>query len=122
MDDEAPIPKRINETLKNKSLDRRAFYRYAGIKSQSIRNWNLQGSMPAADTAIKMADYLKVSVIWLITGKEEPGLDQNERDILDAFKRLNDIGKKTALTIVRGLSADFPQQSELDGESSKTAT
>lgn len=38
-----------------------SFYQNVRIQPQSIKNWE-KGNIPAADTAIKMAEYLKVPV------------------------------------------------------------
>jgi len=88
MTKESPIPQRIREALGKKGLSRGDFYQYAGINSQSIRNWNL-GSIPAADTAIKMAEFLSVSVEWLVTGEDKSGLSQDERMLIDVFRLLD---------------------------------
>ena len=73
--------------LEEKGLKRGDFYQYAGIKSQSLINWEKRSSVPAADTAIKMADYLKVSVRWLILG-EEDGLSNEEIGLLDKYRQI----------------------------------
>ena len=118
---EAPIPARIREALEAKGLKRGDFYRNVGITSKSVWNWNRQNSIPLADTAIKMADYLSVSVKWLITGVDESGLSPQEKILLDVFNKLNDTGKEAAIGAVRGLIPAFPSQIQ-DGESTKTAT
>jgi transcriptional regulator with XRE-family HTH domain len=88
------------------------------IPTQNITN--LKTSMPAADTAIKIAEYLGVSVKWLITGIEEPDFTKEDQDLLDAFHRLNDEGKENAILLVRALETKYPLSE--DGGLSKTAT
>jgi transcriptional regulator with XRE-family HTH domain len=84
------ITERIRTALEVKGLKRGDFYQYANINSQSLINWDERGSMPAADTAIKMADFLNVSVRWLITGTEDPSITQEELDLLMLFRELDD--------------------------------
>jgi transcriptional regulator with XRE-family HTH domain len=61
---------RIVSKIKEKSLNRLDLCQYANISSQAITNLKKQNSIPRADTAIKIAAYLNVSVEYLITGKE----------------------------------------------------
>jgi len=101
MDIEAPIPKRIREALEAKGFKIGDFYQNVGINSQYIRNLNVQGSIPAADTAIKMAEYLCVSVKWLITGQDDEGLSQNEQILLSQFNLLDSKNQEEILGIIQ---------------------
>lgn len=93
----------------------------AGVTPPSVNEWKNEGAMPRADTAVKIADFFNVSTKWLITGINDADLSQDERDILEAYKRLNADGKKAALITIQGLEAAFPQLSEQAGVSTGTA-
>ena len=56
--------------------------------------------MPRADTAVKIADYFNVSAKWLITGKQDAELTQEERDLLAAFRLLDSRDQGDVLGIV----------------------
>jgi transcriptional regulator with XRE-family HTH domain len=112
------LSERIKAELKRKKKKPGELYKFADITSQAPINWRNKNSIPAADTALKIADFLGVSVKWLITGEEEPGLSRVEQDLLEAFNRLNETGKQAALDAVRGLYASFPQPVEQAGVSS----
>ena len=56
-----------------------------------------------------------------LTDKEPDVLGEDECDLLMAYNRLNETGKRAALDTVRGLYASFPLQHEQVGVSSKTA-
>ena len=99
---------RILNELKSKNVKVGDFYKAVNIKAYNMSNWKVQDSMPAADTAIKIAKYLNVSVEWLILGKEA-GLTRGERDILEAYNQLSDEGKKAAMGMMRGLITTYPQ-------------
>ena len=112
------ITERIREALEAKGLKRGDFYRYVDITSQSLRNWEHRKSVPLADTAIKMADFLKVSVKWLITG-EEDALTNQAHLLLDLYNQLNNTGKEAAIGALRGLLSTFaltPEQAEIEKE------
>jgi DNA-binding XRE family transcriptional regulator len=116
------VADRIKDTLAEKKIKKGDFYKSIGLTPQSIRNWGIRESLPAVDTAIKMADYLGVSVRWLITGIEESGLTQEDQALLDAFHRLNDDGKENAILLIKALETKYPLPLEQAGGSSKTAT
>jgi transcriptional regulator with XRE-family HTH domain len=116
------IVERIDAKLNERHESRKHIINAAGLKSiQSVTDWSKKGSMPAADTLFRIAEYLKVSVHWLLTGVDDSGLAQDERDMLSAYNKLSGEGKTAALAAVRGLEAAFPLQSGAAGGSSKTA-
>ena len=77
------IVKRVDSKLKERNLKRRAVADAVGITTQSFTHWTMRGSVPAADTAIRIARFLSVSVEWLITGKDPERLSEKERTLLD---------------------------------------
>jgi transcriptional regulator with XRE-family HTH domain len=82
------IFERIECIRKKKGFDRKTIAEYAGVAQQTIGNWERNNSMPAADTAIKVSEFLEVSVYWLITGKNPDCLTPEQRQFLSNFKRL----------------------------------
>ncbi|MDR2717697.1 MAG: helix-turn-helix domain-containing protein [Treponema sp.] len=98
MADGKAIFNRIIGVLAEKDLKRLNMCKAIGIKSQNITN--IKKSIPAADTAIKIADYLRVSVKWLITGEDEISFTQNERILLDGFRQLDSRDQGDVLGIV----------------------
>jgi hypothetical protein len=122
MPDEKTVADRIKDTLAEKKIRKGDFYKSLELTPQSIRNWGIRESLPAVDTALRMAEYLGVSVKWLITGIEEPGLTQEDQDLLDAFHQLNEEGKENAILLVKALETKYPLSLETAGDLSKTAT
>ena len=60
---------RIDSLLTIRNEKRQKLCDEVGISLQAITNWKKQNSLPSVDSAIKIANYLEVSVDWLITGK-----------------------------------------------------
>jgi transcriptional regulator with XRE-family HTH domain len=84
------IVKRIDGSGKN----RKEVAAAAGLKSvQSFTDWN-KGSIPAADTVLKIADFLKVSYRWLLTGEDEGGLTPDQRELIAKFEALDKQGQR----------------------------
>jgi transcriptional regulator with XRE-family HTH domain len=61
---------RLEMLLKEKGISQKSLAEYIGIRNPSISEWKKEGTIPRADIAIKIAEYLNVSVEYLITGVE----------------------------------------------------
>jgi transcriptional regulator with XRE-family HTH domain len=88
------IVERIDAKLKDKNLKRQAVCDYAGCTPTAIVHWKKQGSIPAADTAIKIAQFLNVSVEWLITGQDPDGLPEEDRELLTGWHDIDTAGQE----------------------------
>ncbi|MBP3573405.1 MAG: helix-turn-helix transcriptional regulator [Prevotella sp.] len=62
---------RIDSVLKKRNLKRKAVADAVGISLQPFTSWANRGSIPGADIAYHIAEYLDVSVDWLLTGIEK---------------------------------------------------
>ena len=62
--------KRIDEILSEKGISRKEFAKELNIQPNTMGNWKTNNSMPPADTIVRIADALNVSIDWLLTGKE----------------------------------------------------
>ena len=62
---------RIDALLKTKKKNRNDIYNDLSISKNLIGQWTQKGTIPSADTACKIADYLNTSVEFLVTGIEK---------------------------------------------------
>lgn len=62
---------RIDELLVKQGKTRQDLANAVGITTSAISTWKKRNSVPLADTAIKIADYLNVSAKYLLTGVNE---------------------------------------------------
>lgn len=67
---------RIEQQLLRKNLKRTAFARSVGVTNQAFTDWKRRGTIPAADTALRIADALDIDLRWLITGELSPSSPQ----------------------------------------------
>jgi transcriptional regulator with XRE-family HTH domain len=87
---------RLRSEIEYLGLNQKEFAAKAGIKKRALDTYlRAQQSMPPADTAVKIACALGVSVEYLVTGKEyrQPAIISNYlqfRDILDDLAVLPD--------------------------------
>jgi transcriptional regulator with XRE-family HTH domain len=84
------IVKRIDMSLKTGNSTRKDLYQGLGLATNALSNWEARGTVPAADIALKIADYLGVSVRWLITGEDEKNLSRDEFNVLAKYNSLTD--------------------------------
>ena len=63
---------RIEELIKQKNTSQKDLSVYLELSTPQIfANWKQRGSIPPADTAVKIADFLDTSVEFLVTGQEK---------------------------------------------------
>ena len=99
------IVERIDNLLKERNLNRVALAEAIGIKPQNISAWSVRGTVPAGDICLKIAEYLNVSIEWLICGKEG-GLNNEERWVLSQWKSLDVVQKDTVRTLLEKWESD----------------
>ena len=65
------LTERIDFCLNKRNQTRKALTADLGISSSTMSSWAAgRGSIPNANIVIQIANYLKVSLDWLLTGKE----------------------------------------------------
>jgi transcriptional regulator with XRE-family HTH domain len=84
---------RLEALLKEKGVSQKSLAEYIGIRNPSISDWKKEGTIPRADVAIKIAEYLNVSVEYLITGKnpDNSSIIESLRNHLKSME--NDVNK-----------------------------
>jgi transcriptional regulator with XRE-family HTH domain len=58
-----------------------------------MTNWTRNGTVPDADQILAIADYLNVSVRWLVTGHEDVGYSLDERNLVAKYRMLDAQGQ-----------------------------
>ena len=105
------IVERIDKLLKERNLNRVALADAIGIKPQNISAWSVRGTVPAGDICLKIAEFLKVSAVWLITGKEE-GLSNEEKKLLSIYQKLSPDQKDTIWTLMEKWERELKEEAE----------
>jgi transcriptional regulator with XRE-family HTH domain len=66
---------RVKQKLDEMGKSQNELARVIGVSSAQASAWVVNDRIPRADDCLKIADYLGVSVRWLLTGEEEePGV------------------------------------------------
>ena len=107
------IVERIDKLLKERNLNRVALADAIGIKPQNISAWSVRGTVPAGDICLKVAEFLNVSAVWLITGKEE-GLSNEEEKLLSIYQKLSPEQKDTIWTLMEKWEREYELKEEAE--------
>jgi SOS-response transcriptional repressor LexA len=91
---------RLEILIKAKNTSQKAIAEYLGIRRPSISDWKNLGTIPGADTAIKLAQFFDVSVEYLITGKDKVGLTPEQQNLLRNYNKLDKRDKETVLDLI----------------------
>jgi transcriptional regulator with XRE-family HTH domain len=116
-----PIVSRIDDQIALKESTRILLCEAVEIDKTSLSIW-LKGTIPSVDKIFRIANYFGVSIKWLITGEKDVAITEKQQAFLDKYEnlselslkialaadKLNDVGKKSALSMVEGLEKDFP--------------
>lgn len=89
------IGERIFKLLGESKSQQKKLSEITGIPEQTISSWKKRKSDPPAKHIYAIADFLNVSVVYLLTGKDEtrPELVQDEQTLLNDYRKLDLRGK-----------------------------
>lgn len=65
------ISQRIFEELKKQGKKQKELASYIGLSTSAVSDWKKKGTNPAAENISAIADFLKVSTDYLLTGEEK---------------------------------------------------
>lgn len=78
---------RIKSLLQSKKVTQKQFLEDVGLSPNSFTRWVTEQRIPRSDTLGKIADYLEVSVDFLL-GDDSTQLSTNEMELLISYRKL----------------------------------
>lgn len=110
------ISSRIDNALSEKQITRAELSRQTGIPVTTIKSW-ISGAIPNAEAAYKVAQYLGVTVEWLVTGIETNQTEikkytEQERELIDIFRNLDERDKNAVITLAQSLESQYSSSKE----------
>ena len=97
---------RVESLLKDKKLTQKELAEDLNLRRPTLSDWKKNGAVPAGDICIRIAEYLGVSVEWLVTGKEN-GLTAEERTLLRQWSILTSEQKDTVKTLLEKWESEY---------------
>jgi len=101
------IVDRIYYLLHEKRLSAKSLADYAGISTGNVSDWKARKSKPGINALPKIAEYLEVSLDYLLTG-EEPmpkELDAEQRELIKLYDALSEVQRAEMRGYLKGLAA-----------------
>lgn len=99
---------RVDAELRKKKLKREALAVACDCSDSSLSAWSKGTRTPSCTYMARIADFLGVSLEWLLFGKEEKQdeLTKEERELVEAYRHLSSQGKVVVSFIAKGLRQD----------------
>ena len=80
----------INKVLDKKGVNKTQMLQSLKIPKSSMNNWESNGNIPSGDKLFAIAQYLNVSMEWLITGQEAKNdISQEDKELLENYHQLS---------------------------------
>ena len=89
------IVERVKEKAAEKGTNMTAIENECGLGHGAIRRWN--SNSPSIDKVEIIANFLSVSIEYLITGKEPGDLTPEEQQLVDLYRQADARGKRSIL-------------------------
>lgn len=99
------IVERIKSLCITENITIKELERIIQISNGSIRHWNEK--TPSVERVLLVADYFKVSLDWLVTGKESGKLTPEEQQLIDYYRKADDRGKHSILRTAESESTEL---------------
>lgn len=101
---------RVDELLERKDINKKALAADAGFDASNITKGIKQGNIPNAETAVKIAKILNVSVEYLVTGQSKNTntiyLSGQVLQVAEDFSNLSDKGKRIVVALIKEIQAE----------------
>ena len=110
------IVERIQSKAKEKGITIKELEREAGLSNGIIRRWN--DSSPQCNKLLIVANYLQVSLDWLVLGEEntiELSLSKTEQKIINAYRAVSPDKQEAIRAILK--VPDSEPESEIETSS-----
>ena len=92
--------------LDEKGLKNADVARATGISNMTLSDWKRGKSVPKSDKMRKIAEYLKVTVEYLLDDDSipEPNFSDEYTEIIELYSKLSDKNKAAIMQIMRSLN------------------
>jgi transcriptional regulator with XRE-family HTH domain len=107
---------RINEILAKRNENKDGFCKFVKVTPTAITHWKRDGAIPSVEVMMRVADYLGVSMCWLLTGEDEDGLASDERDLVASYRRLDDRDRQDVVGLIMLKLERYEQAQDQAGE------
>lgn len=87
---------RVYLAMEQKGVRRAEVYAGAGLAENTFSVWAKRKTIPRSDVLLRLADYLGVSMRWLLVGQDENGLNADETELIRCYRSMSGSLKEIA--------------------------
>ena len=91
---------RLKNEIRTKNTTQEWIAGQIGVPFGTFRKWMTRKTYPNLKEGVEIAKLLGISTEYLITGTEPEGLDNTERKLINAYRRLSSSDKENTLLAV----------------------
>jgi transcriptional regulator with XRE-family HTH domain len=91
---------RLKNEIKAKNTTQEWISKQIGVPFGTFRKWMTRKTYPNLKEGVEIAELLGVTAEFLITGVTPEGLDNTERKLVNAFRKLSSIDKDNTLLAI----------------------
>lgn len=98
---------RFDALLKKRGVTQKDLSALLSIRRENLSEWKRLGTIPSTDTALAVAQYLNVSVEYLLTGTDtyKEAFTQSDREHLAKWQKLTDTEQSVVSTTIDAMIA-----------------
>ena len=102
---------RLKNEIKAKNTTQEWIAGKIGVPLSTFRKWMTRKTYPNLKEGIEIAKLLGVSAEYLVTGTEQDGLDNSERKLINAYRKLIPADQENVILAVNAWAGkNEPQQ------------
>ena len=91
---------RLKNEIKTKNTTQEWIAGKVGVPLSTFRKWMTRKTYPNTKEGIEIAKLLETSVEYLVTGIEPGGLNESERKLITAYRKLSSADKENVILAV----------------------
>lgn len=110
------IVERIKELCKINKISIKSLEKELSIGNGSIAKWTK--STPSVENILKISKRFNVSLDWLVTGKEEKDLKQDEKKLVELYRNTNDVGQPLTMKHAEDIQQALPRVNQTQEQES----
>ena len=103
---------RINKIIESKGLKRDPDL-YKIVPSGTLSAWKNKGQIPRVNTICNIANFLGVSIEYLLTGNEGNSFTQEEQELITKYKTLSRENKRNVRALVDSMLISGTREKDL---------
>lgn len=106
--DNEKFGKRLEECMKKANITNTEITKALNLNKNAIGNYK-NGQIPNATILYEISNFLRISMDYLLTGKEAPDLTPDEQKLMNLYRNTNDIGQPLIIKHAEDTQAALPR-------------